>query len=241
MKSNDEMVKSLLERREEYGKKQAQKKKTLVRAATSIGCACLVALLGFGAVNSGIFGAPKPEPKAETSLNSVESSAAEAKDKIVIQKIESVSGDGQRKLSGPDLKDKDFVEMNKEDLTEYFGTKLFPTVPADLEEQKDRHGIYKENGGTGNVYYDGEILNYSNEDFSRSINIEIKKNALPATDCAFFDSLEETSVINNTEVAIAQTDDGYYYAQFITDNVGFRIIANGLTESEFVETVSSLI
>ena len=35
--------------------------------------------------------------------------------------------------------------------------------------------------------------------------------------------------------------DGYYYAQFMYKDTGFQIIGQGLTESEFVDVIASLI
>ncbi len=46
MKSSNEMVKSLLERRAQYDARQKQNRKILIRTATSLSCVCLVALLG---------------------------------------------------------------------------------------------------------------------------------------------------------------------------------------------------
>ncbi len=44
MKSCDEMVNSLLERREQYVAGQKRKRKVLTRTVTSLCCVCLVAL-----------------------------------------------------------------------------------------------------------------------------------------------------------------------------------------------------
>ena len=57
----------------------------------------------------------------------------------------------------------------------------------------------------------------------------------------FFGELKEKSVINSTEVAIAKADNGYYYAQFINKDAGFRITGEGLTENKFVDIIASLI
>lgn len=55
MKSSDEMVNSLLERREQYVAGQKRKRKMLARTVTSMCCVCLVALLGFGMRQSELF------------------------------------------------------------------------------------------------------------------------------------------------------------------------------------------
>lgn len=72
-------------------------------------------------------------------------------------------------------------------------------------------------------------------------NIEIKKNSVPVCDYGFLEATEEKSIINNVEVAIGHSADGYYYAQFLYHNVGFQIVAKGLTQDEFVSIISSLI
>lgn len=54
MKSCDEMVNSLLERRDEYNVEQKRKKKNLARGATFMGCAVLAAVIGLGLQKSGV-------------------------------------------------------------------------------------------------------------------------------------------------------------------------------------------
>lgn len=240
MKNSEEMLNSLFERRAVYCEKQNRRKKAMGRAAVSVGCFCLVAAVGFGLWQGKPDTAVQPE---KTSESAAASSTAKAKstDKIVIQKVDGFSGDG-RKLAG-ELNAKDFVAMDKASLTAYYGTNVFPEVPDDLKEWDDEensNGIYRENGKTGKVYYDTSILNYSNDDFSRSVNIEAAKSALPVTDCAFFSEVKEKSVINKTEVAIGKADNGDYYAQFMFRGVGFRIITEGLAEKEVVSVISSL-
>ncbi len=55
MKNCDEMVNSLLERREQYIVKQKRKRKVIIRTVASMCCVCLVALLGFGVWQNGMF------------------------------------------------------------------------------------------------------------------------------------------------------------------------------------------
>ena len=221
MKSSEEMVTSLFERRAQYDAKQKQKKKIFIRAGAVFGCLCLIVLAGIGIRHGAV------------------SDMVQQGNKIVIGHTDGIMIDSARKLDF-NLDPEDFVAMDKASLTEYYGTELFPEVPGDLKEWDDIQGVYRENGGEGAVYYDGVILNYSNEDFSRGVNLEIEKGGLPASDCAFFSELKEKSVINGTEVKIAEAD-GYYYAQFVYKDAGFQIIGQGLTESEFVDVIASLI
>ena len=48
MKNYDEITKGLLERRDSYLTEQRKKRKTVVAVVTSLGCFCLVAVLGLG-------------------------------------------------------------------------------------------------------------------------------------------------------------------------------------------------
>lgn len=53
MKNCDEMLKSLLERRDNYVAEKKRKRKVIMRATTSVCCVCLVALLSFGVWQTG--------------------------------------------------------------------------------------------------------------------------------------------------------------------------------------------
>ncbi len=55
MKNSEEMVNSLLERREQYSAEQKRRKTVITRTVTSMCCLCLVALLGFGIWQSDLF------------------------------------------------------------------------------------------------------------------------------------------------------------------------------------------
>ena len=248
MKSCDEMVSSLLERREQYAAEQKRKRKVLIRTVTSMCCVCLVALLGFGVSQGDWFNILPEQPIDDTLYPGVKDAFDEnkgeyaensaANNKIIVHQIDDLSADRHNICLFID----DFVLMDKNELNEYYGINVFPTVPNDMKEWEDQQfGIYRRNGGTGEVYWDGTVFNYSNENFSKTINIEVKKDSLPLSDYALLKSTEEKSIINNIEIAIAQSDNGYYYAQFMYHNVGFQIIANGITQDEFVEVISSLI
>lgn len=68
MKSCDEMVNSLLERRNQYIAEQKQKRKVLTRTVTSICCVCLVVLLGFGVWKGGMLN-DQPPTTLDDSIN----------------------------------------------------------------------------------------------------------------------------------------------------------------------------
>lgn len=252
MKSRDEMVSSLLERRDRYVAEQKRKRTIITRTMTSMCCVFLVALLGVGLRQRGIIRTELPSNQAaesavasgikDTFVESKEETAdiSTANDKLVMNRISGISAD-RMKMNICLLAD-DFVEMTREEMLKYYGVNYIPDVPDDISPwENEKSGIYKRNGGIGEVYWDTDLLNYSNEDFTRNIHLEVDKGSNVMHDCFYFDGTEEKSVINNVEVFMGVTDNGYYYAEFMYKDVGFLIDANGVTQDEFVSVVSSLI
>lgn len=250
MKNYEQMANALFERRENYMAEQRRKRKIVIRTVTSLCGVCLVALLGFGVWKVGVFDTSSQQTTQDTLYPGIKDNFDESKgespdnpaanNKIIIHQVDTISE--ERYKIDIDIKENDFVVMDKEDLNQYYGTNIFPSVPDDVQEWGNQQlGIYRENSGTGEVYWDSQVLNYSNKNFSRNVNVEIDKNALPLCDYLFFEETEEKSIINNIEVAMGQNAGGYYYAQFMYQNVGFQIVADGLTQDEFVAVVSSLI
>ena len=158
--------------------------------------------------------------------------------KIIINTINGISTDRMN----VNLMMDDFIEMSPEEMREYYGIDYIPDVPVDIKPWREqRSGIYKRNGGTGEVYWDANILNYSNEDFTRNVHIEVDKGSYVLQDYLYFKGTEEKSVINNVDVLIGLTENGYYYSEFMYKGVGFLINADGVTEEEFVAIISSII
>ena len=83
--------------------------------------------------------------------------------------------------------------------------------------------------------------NYANDDFSRTLSVAVEKDSLPLIDYAFYKASEEKSLINDVEVAIGKTQDGWHYAQFTYRGAGFQLTASGLTDDEFAASAASLI
>lgn len=245
MKNCEEMVNSLLERRDRYAAERKRKKAIMVRAVSSACCVCMVALLGFGAWQNGMLSrAPSAQPTDGAKYPDMTESKGEGEntaienDKIIIHSLDGLTAD----KSNICLLADDFVAMDEEELNDYYGICVFPTVPEDILKWQDQQfGIYKRDGGTGDVYWDGTGINYANADFSRTVNIEVAKGSLPLCDYVFLKTTEEKSVIHNVELAIGHSENGYYYAQFLYCNVGFQINARGVTQAEFVSILSSLI
>ena len=253
MKSYDELTNNLLERRDTYVTEQKRKRKTTMNIATSLCCFCMVVLLGFGAWNSGFFNElPLDQTPDETigdalypgikdtfdDQNGESATNPAANNKIVINSVEGLSVD---KMNIALMLD-DFIEMSREEMCEYYGVDYIPDVPVDIKAWEDeRSGIYRRNGGTGEVYWDADVLNYSNEDFTRSVHIEVDKGSYVLKDYYFFKGTEEKSVINNYEVLIGHSESGYYYSEFMYNGIGFLIDATGVTDDEFIAIIASIL
>lgn len=248
MKNYKEMANDVFCRIDEYEKKQKRKRQLIIRTVTSLSCVCLAVLVGFGLWKGGFLNLPTTQMARDAIYPGIKDTIGEREEKssgktttdnkIVVCPIDSYSA-AKMNIG---LKCDDFIKMDREAMNDYYGVNVVPSVPADLKEWENQsYGIYMRDGGTGEVYYDGNVLNFSNEDISRSVNLEIKKGSMPISCYAFFDSIKEKSTINNTEVAIGQTPDGYYHAGFMYHDVGFQLIANGITQDELVAVISSII
>ena len=140
-----------------------------------------------------------------------------------------------------DLLEEDYIAMTLDEMNAYYGANVVPTVPADILPWEDQKGgIFKRDGGTGDVYWDQNLLNFSNKDFTREVHLEFAKGKYPLIDYHTF-SGKKMSVINGTEVLIGKSEADWYYAKFMHKNVGFVLDANGVTQDEFVAILVSLL
>ena len=234
MKTYEETIRTVLDRAERM-ERQRKKRRAAYRAAAAWGCcACLMLALGVGVWPGGMPGKPElPGPESGVS--------DPAEDKIVVGTVDAADAAGARLKMDIALMWDDFVEMTPEELAAYYGMDVMPQVPADVTAWEDQiFGVFRRSGGTGEVYMDGNVLNFSDESFGRSVNLEVWKARGFISCVAFFDLMEERSVINGVEVALAVSEGGYYHAEFICNGVGFRLIAEGLSQEEVVDIVRSL-
>ncbi len=140
---------------------------------------------------------------------------------------------------------KDIVKLNYEQAKEYFGTELHPALPERLVPWDDcnEFEIYKSNRGTGEVYSDVFIMNYSDTTMECHVNIEGAKDRYHIKDIEdWYDGTFELSLISDEQVYLAhniQTD--YYFAEFVHKGVGFRMIMAGLSKNEAITAVKSLL
>ena len=231
MKTYEETIRTVLGRAEAMEQKRKKRRAAYRTAAAWSCCACLALALGVGVWPGRTLGGPGlPGPEIGVSRP--------AEDKIVVCSLED---DTARQKMDIGLMWDDFVEMAPEELRDYYGMDVVPEVPADLKAWEDQqYGVFRREGGAGELYWDGNVLNYSNESFDRSVNLEVWKHRDFISCVAFFDFIEERSVINGVEVALALSEGGYYHAEFTRDGVGFRLIAEGLSKEEVVDVIRSL-
>ena len=235
MKTYEETICTVFARMDAYEKERERKRGACRKAASWACCLCLTILLGAGIWQSGILSGPEmPGPGDGDVTDSV------SVDKIVVCPMDA-AGAGLKQDMDIGLFWEDFVEMTPAELADHYGVDVMPEVPADLKAWEDQqYGVFRREGGAGELYWDGNVLNYSNESFDRSVNLEVWKHRDFISCVAFFDLIEDRSVINGVEVALALSEGGYYHAEFTRDGVGFRLIAEGLSEEEVVDVIRSL-
>ena len=133
MKNCEEMVASLLARRERYVAAQKKKRRAIAGAAVAACCVCLAVLAGFGLRQGGWFRAAQPGQTVQDAVypgikdtfderkgESPENPAAN--DKIVVNQISGIAAD----RAGVPLNDADFVEMTLAEMAEYYGVDYVP-------------------------------------------------------------------------------------------------------------------
>lgn len=264
MKSNEEMVSSLLRRRTAYEKERKARRQTMLRVSTAACSLALVLLIGTG-VNQGWWITQEPELPTVTPTQSVTEPTepmAQApttaptqpaqptepavtgpaeQNTVVVHEI----GDTSNSLMYIALMRNDFVPMTEAELVDYYGTAFVPEVPEDLADlRRETHlGIYHRDDGTGEVYHDEQHLTWTVDEVgSRGINVTMRKNQLPYQFFALLTNEEmETSVIRDVEVGIGRTERGTWLAEFLYKDVGFRIVAEGVTQEELIAVIESLI
>lgn len=266
MKSYEEVTNNLLKRRERYitEKNRKIKRITMVTGTSFCGC-CLVALMGVGVWQSGIhrgeshvaLGSSVVENndsgsdivEQQTSTSNVEASQ---NPNIIDQTDKTAKNNEIRILEIEELPSiphkmffalmwDDFISMDYDEINEYYGVDVFPAVPSDLESKDNQIlGIYKRRTN-GELYYDGNKIQYANADFSRCLAVNVDKDSMPFDFCNLFANIQTRSIVKDVEVGIAQTPIGELYAEFMYQNVGFRIYAFGLTQDEFVTVIESLL
>lgn len=232
MKSYDEMASSALKQVKQYENKRRQKRKMIKRTLLPV---CLVIALSVVAFQG--------ETLQKNDIFKNERTKTETTDEIIInQDNVSVLDNASYKLA-IELSPNDAIHLDQDGINQYFGMNIFPTVPSDLSSWQDDddfngYRIYRKNN---EVYWDQQVLNYTNEDFTRSVNLEVAKDDLPLMDFLLDQAKATQSVIANHAVYIEYGQDGYYQARFICERTGFVLTTTGLSQTEVIAVIESLL
>ena len=243
MKNYNEIADNVLKRRDEYETKKKNQRKFITKTLTTFCCIGLISLVAISVWQNGLFKNDPANIKNDSiyigEVDHYGPNESPTKNKIVINNLDSSFNN--RVKHDFEIKAEDFIKMDKTEINEYYGVNIFPALPNDIKEREDTtYGIYKKDLD-GEVYYDQNILNYSNLDFTRNINIEIKKDSIAVLDYGVDKSSEEKSIINNWQVLISHSNPNSYQALFLYKNVGFCVNADGLSQEEFITILSSII
>lgn len=240
MKTYYEMADSVFRRMEAYENTRKHRQRRMLRTAAVCCCLCLAVLAGLGLHAQGTWRPAPPAGSLSAASNRGDNTA-----QLVIQPLQHISV-GKDETDEICLMLADAVPLSAQQLEAYMGTPVFPEVPSDFgAEQSQLQGIsyriFRRDGGAGEVYYDRQLLHYTNDSHTREIHMEIRKGAMSPFCDVTWDKTQGTSTLSGCAVFIGQTPDGTYLAEFMHQNVGFRIILSGVTQTEMTEIISSLL
>ena len=150
MKNYDELTNDLLERRDRYVAVQKKKRKRVMGVATSLCCFCLVALLGFGMWQGGMFNSKAPIT-LDDSINVGE------KDYIEPDEFDKSQTSNDQNISTNDSEISSGDSTNKDDPCDILGMVVIDdvtylqfntndeayTIDACLGDATDYEGTYK--------------------------------------------------------------------------------------------------
>lgn len=259
MKHYDEMADSVLNRVHAYEKEKRNRMRFAGNLGAALCCMALVCLVSFGSLQPARESPNVTDPMDHTGLSGVQilvpdngptvsqdADATEVRgttEAVILLDQVHVNVLAEEPIADTfaiaRMRD-DFLPMGDEELDSYYGIYIHPTVPADLaRKNSNESGIYRRGGGTGDVYWDQNSYDYTNEDDTRFVVVTANSDTLPYSFFAVLDENAETSDISGLQVQVGQWE-GCYYAEFLIQNVGFRVVSRGLTLEEFVNVIASL-
>lgn len=243
MKNCDEMVNSLLERRDEYNVEQKRKKKNLIRITVSMCCVCLVALIGFSFWNGDLL-EKKPPLSAKENSHNVTTPAIYQEDQTTVAAVpptlgESTTNDDTegKKLfaineitstaSGcpMDLSKYDKVVFSLEKAAEYFGVNIPQSADGIADELglryngRDEFEVYYDNG---TIVEDMKVYGFSGND-GASIHVAVSRLRKPYG-CMFYSNTNQPTVIRIPETGETVSLRVYGHKMFPEDEYNSYII-----------------
>ncbi len=252
MKNYDELTNNLLERRDRYLAEQKKKRKRVIGLTASLSCICLVALLGFGMWQVGIFNSKPPVTSDEATTNGknayitpVEPDNTQSTQPVnnenqtditqnddparimwVINRVEGQSSAAKLNFST----DKYYSETKTlTDIAEHLG-KDMSNLQAALSQGFEFSGKYETDFYyelDGKLAYDSCAFGYEKND--QQITINVSKIGVPY-DCIYVLNNPTVSNLNGVEVTIGgiyKTDNSGYcdlvFADFSHEGKQYRV------------------
>lgn len=252
MRDHNDVMNNVFRRRDEYEAAQKQKRKTAVKAGTFITGLCLVGIIGFSISQRDLFKNSSDITDKQIADDSTilgmtdtiddKNSLAQETNQVKINMnyIEFVP----QTSADIGLMWEDYTAFSKEEAIGYYGTNIYPMLPEDInKEYSGIVGVFKRDGGTGEIYHSTFEMSYCSDDFSREITVKGDKGQMPFS-CAVMNFDEQqlkATEINGEAVYFATFGDNAVYAEFMYNNVGFELTFKGLSDEEIVSVVSSLL
>lgn len=243
MKNYNEVAESVFERRENYLAEKKVRAKIMKRTVSAVSCCCLVALLGFGVMQSGIFEQTPSTIVTDPGKNSETNPGGTViADNIVINEIKK-----------PDNNRLALVEYRDYDLSQFAVSQKakFPadlTIIENMAAYNEEHSVSKPiNTGdnedavtpsTGLLWYSLEASTPEPED-GRFISIDFSEEYYPGSALGYGEG--EISTINGNAVTLYHYSDDYYSAKFISDGYYYFVHSMSVTEEEFLATLSAIL
>ena len=211
MKTYIEMADSLIARRNEYRRKIKKRRTIILAMFIPVFMASLILLTSF-----------KPEREDDLFIN-------ERKELPLTE----------QKIALFNLSLDDFQKMIESELNDYYGINVFPKIPLGMTKNNDNYGVFKR--ADGEIYFDTNVINYANDDYTKTINISLCKKGNLIYDVLVLEENEEFSKINGHEVLIIKDKDDNCMLSFVYKDVCFSILTKGLTISELKDVLTSLL
>ena len=243
MKSYNEVAESVFERRENYLAEKKARTKIIKRTVSAVSCCCLVALLGFGVLQSGIFEQTPSTLVTEPGKNSdINQGGTIVADNIIFNEIEKP--EDHNRLA--------FLEYRDCDLSQ-FAVSQKAKFPADLTIIENEAAYNVEhtaskpiNTGdnedaftprTGLLWHSLSASTPEPED-GRFISIDFSEKNYPGSSLGYGDG--EISTINGNDVTLYHYSNDYA-AKFALDGCYYFVHSMSVTEEEFLATLSSIL
>ncbi len=254
MKTYNEMVESLQERRQQFEAQKKKRNKLIARMAASFGCVCLVALLGIGMWYGGVFES-KPVQTLDDSVipgmkdwygpgETEQSNAfADIYFSIKMNELESAA-DGAKLYFNEDI----YLDSkyNMKQTTEYFGIDYTMLESAELTcTNKDEAWVMGmvTDKKTGKVAYDTAMLRFERD--GKKIDLLASKIGAPY-DCYYLFKTTDKSTLYTTDgdvisAIVGEHSTGCVVADFKIGDITYRgIFDEGFEEYDIWRVVNTI-